>query len=62
MTILRVQPGMEVRLRSPHPCGSDRFRIVRVGADIGLTCLKCGHKFFLERQRFEARLRPERLR
>jgi hypothetical protein len=50
---------MEVRLRSPHPYGSDRFRIVRVGADIGLECVGCQHRLFLERQRFEARWRRE---
>ncbi len=53
---------MEVRLRRPHPCGSDRFRIVGVGADVRLRCLGCGHRLFVDRPRFEARLRgSERL-
>ena len=30
-----------VRLRKPHPCGSFEWRIVRIGADIGLRCLGC---------------------
>lgn len=59
MTAPRVEPGMEVRLRGKHPCGADRFRVVRVGADIGLTCLGCGHKLFLERRRFEVRVKRD---
>ena len=31
-----------VVLRKPHPCGGDTWRIVRLGADIGLLCMRCG--------------------
>ncbi len=42
--------GDVVRLRKPHPCGSYEWRIVRLGADIGLECLKCGHRVMLTRR------------
>jgi hypothetical protein len=45
------------RLRKPHPCGSYEWRVVRIGADIGLTCLKCGRRVLLERRTFEKRLK-----
>lgn len=32
-----------------HPCGSDEFRIVRLGADIKIKCMKCGHMIMLPR-------------
>ncbi len=38
-----------VRLRKPHPCGSTDWRVVRLGADIGVTCLGCGHKVLMPR-------------
>jgi hypothetical protein len=44
-----------VTLRKPHPCGSYQWRVVRIGADIGLRCLKCDHKVLLPRREFERR-------
>ena len=35
-------------MRKPHACGSSEWEIVRVGADIGLKCLKCGHVVLLD--------------
>ena len=46
-----------VQLRKPHPCGSTEWRIVRLGADIGLKCLGCGHRVLLPRSTFEKRLK-----
>ena len=45
-----INLGDIVRLRKPHPCGSYEWRIVRLGADIGLECIKCGHKVLLSRR------------
>jgi hypothetical protein len=44
-----------VQLRKPHPCGSYRWRVVRLGADIGLRCLGCDHKVMLPRATLENR-------
>lgn len=46
-----------IRLRKPHPCGSYDWRVVRLGADIGLRCLKCQHRVLLPRSELERRLR-----
>lgn len=46
-----------VRLRKPHPCGSYDWRIVRLGADIGLECLKCGRRVLLERRILARRMK-----
>jgi hypothetical protein len=46
-----------VRLRRPHPCGGTDWRVVRLGADIGLKCLTCGHRVLLERPTLERRLK-----
>jgi hypothetical protein len=46
-----------VRLRKVHPCGSYEWRVVRLGADIGLKCLKCGRRILLPRSTFERRLK-----
>ncbi len=46
-----------VRLRKVHPCGSYEWRVVRLGADIGLKCLGCGRRVLLPRSVFERRLK-----
>ena len=46
-----------VRLKKKHPCGSDEWQVVRLGADIGIKCLKCHHRVLLERSVFEHRVK-----
>lgn len=46
-----------VRLRKPHPCGSYEWKIVRLGADIGLTCTTCERKVLLPRRKLARRLK-----
>jgi hypothetical protein len=52
-----IKLGDIVRLRKAHPCGSHEWEVVRVGADIGLKCLKCQRKVLLERVVFERRVK-----
>ena len=42
-----------VELKKPHPCGSTRWEILRVGMDIKLRCLGCGHELMLPRSKAE---------
>lgn len=53
---VNIQVGDVVRLRKPHPCGSDQWLVVRIGADIGLKCLTCGRRVLLDRATFNKRL------
>ena len=46
-----------VRLRKPHPCGSYEWKIIRLGADIGLECLRCGRRVLLDRRTLARRLK-----
>jgi len=46
-----------VRLKKAHPCGSNEWEIVRLGADIGIVCLKCKHRVLLERTVLERRIK-----
>ena len=49
--------GDVVRLRKKHPCGGYEWRVVRLGADIGLVCLTCGHRIMLERRALKNRMK-----
>lgn len=46
-----------VRLRKTHPCGGTDWRVVRLGADIGLRCLTCGRRVLLPRSELERRVK-----
>ncbi|MDH7490060.1 MAG: DUF951 domain-containing protein [Anaerolineae bacterium] len=52
-----IHMGDIVRLRKPHPCGGYEWRVMRVGADIGLKCQTCGRVVMLPRGEFERRLK-----
>ena len=41
--------GDIVKLKKPHPCGSQEWEILRVGADFRLKCMGCGHMVMVTR-------------
>ncbi len=49
--------GDVLHLRKPHPCGSHVWTVVRLGADIGITCSGCGRRVLLPRSELERRLK-----
>jgi hypothetical protein len=55
--VMEIKLGDVVRLKKKHPCGSYEWQVVRLGADIGIECLKCGHHVLLKRSVFERRVR-----
>ncbi len=54
---IEIRLGDVVRLRKPHPCGSYEWNVVRLGADIGMVCAKCGRRVLLPRREFEKRIK-----
>jgi hypothetical protein len=54
--VLELRLGDRLRLRKPHPCGGHDWRVVRLGADIGLVCEGCGRRVLLARRDVERRL------
>lgn len=49
--------GDRIILAKAHPCGSTGWRVVRLGADIGIVCEGCGHRVLIERRQLERRLK-----
>lgn len=54
---MEMRLGDVVRLRKKHPCGSELWQVVRVGADVRIRCLGCGRMVLLQRQAFERRVK-----
>ena len=44
-----------VQMRKTHPCGSDRWTVIRIGADIKIKCLGCGRIVMMDRETFVKR-------
>jgi hypothetical protein len=55
--VLDINLGDIVRLKKIHPCGSYEWLVVRLGADIGLKCLKCERRVLLARGVLERRVK-----
>lgn len=55
--VMEIKPGDVVRLKKKHPCGNYQWQVVRLGADIRIQCLKCGHRVLLKRSVFERRVK-----
>ena len=53
MEIIKFKIDDVVELKKPHPCGSKEFRILRVGSEIRLSCLGCGHDMVMDRIKLE---------
>jgi hypothetical protein len=47
----------QVEMRKSHPCGSTRWKVTRLGADIGLECLGCGRRVMLTRRKLARRMK-----
>ena len=54
--VLELKLGDELRLKRTHPCGGDRWSVERLGADIGIRCLKCGRRVMVARPHLEKRV------
>ena len=48
-----VRVGDVLELKKEHPCGSRRWKVLRVGMDFRLKCEGCGHELMLPRSKAE---------
>jgi len=39
-------------MKKPHPCGSDKWQVLRTGADVRLKCLGCERVVMLDAAEF----------
>ncbi len=49
--------GQIVKLKKKHPCGSQEWEILRVGADFRLRCTGCGRQIMVARRLVEKNTR-----
>ena len=52
-----VRVGDKLQMKKPHPCGTNVFEVLRIGADFKLRCLGCGREVMGPRAKFEKMVR-----
>ena len=51
--VVEFHLGERLTLRKAHACGGNEWRVERLGADIGIRCLVCGHYLLTPRRKLE---------
>lgn len=46
-----------VEMKKPHACQTNRWEIIRMGADIKIKCLACDQMVMMPRREFEKKMK-----
>ena len=46
-----------VIMKKPHACGTNEWKITRMGVDIKIKCVNCGREIMMDRLEFEKKLK-----
>ena len=52
-----IKLGDILTMKKPHPCGSVRWQVTRIGADFKIKCLGCGREIMIPRSKVERGIR-----
>ena len=44
-----VRVGDKLQMKKPHPCGTNVFEVLRIGADFKIRCTGCGREVMVKR-------------
>jgi hypothetical protein len=54
---LKLNVGDTVELKKPHPCGGNKFTIMRAGMDFRIQCNTCETQIWITRPDLEKRIK-----
>jgi len=52
-----IRIGDVLTMKKKHPCGSDKWTVLRIGADFKMRCCGCGHEIMNPRSKIEKNIR-----
>lgn len=55
-----IQLGDVLTMKKGHPCGENRWLVLRTGADLRLRCMGCAHEVMMSRSKAEKSIRSLR--
>lgn len=50
---MNIRVNDELVMKKPHPCGNNRFLVLRVGMDFKIRCLQCSREVMAPRKKVE---------
>lgn len=57
MLTMDVQEGDTLVMKKSHPCGENKFLVLRSGMDFRIRCLSCGREVMLPRVKCEKNIK-----
>lgn len=57
MKIIKIEVGDILLMKKPHPCGNDKFEVLRIGSDIRIKCIGCGRDVTVPRLKLEKNIK-----
>lgn len=54
---MNIRVGDELVMKKSHPCGGNRFDVLRVGMDFKIRCVQCSREVMLPRKKAEKNVR-----
>ena len=58
--MMDIRLGDVLTMKKGHPCGENRWLVLRGGADLRLRCLGCGHEVMIPSSKAEKSIRSVR--
>ncbi len=52
-----IKVGDVLVMKKNHPCGENRFLVLRVGMDFKIRCVKCSREVMVPRAKIEKNIR-----
>ena len=52
-----VRVGDILQMKKPHPCGNNKFEVLRSGIDFRIRCTECGREVMVPRVKAEKNIK-----
>jgi hypothetical protein len=57
MDVKTYELGDVVEMKKQHPCGTNGWKVIRMGADVRIKCEGCQHSVMIPRREFEKKMK-----
>ncbi len=57
---MEIEIGDILTLKKKHPCGSNEWKVLRVGMDLRIKCLGCDHMVMVPRNKITKNIKSIR--
>ena len=54
---MEIKVNDRLVMKKSHPCGSNIFKVTRIGMDFKLVCEGCGHEIMIPRSKAEKNIK-----